>query len=228
LGPTGKCPVCEKPHAAFRDAHDSGEAGVVRVVVDEHEPATGRTSVRTGSTRGHTTGEHDPESGSIKLHLSGDLDVGRPNETRVCHSLEQALERNGITIIEVQPGLDHYGIDRVFKTPHGDINVQVVTAISDTETWRELRKSGEVSLEVTIEEAATLLHETMATKAQAIGRREREDITLVLDADQTGVLSKPRILKAYCNFFQDPVKEFGFRNVWVVGPTADDAIRLDC
>jgi hypothetical protein len=97
--------------------------------------------------------------------------------------------------------------------------VQITMAIADQSTWSALAQAGEYVHRSTVGELAESLYQAIQAKARG-GFRERATLWLALDARLIPVAAWQEVVDEYLSRHQRPCEEFGFADVWVVGPTA--------
>jgi hypothetical protein len=127
----------------------------------------------------------------------------------------------GIQVERVGGARDEHGEDARVRIGKREVVVQCVSLPVEPGSWRELAGQGEVRLSGTINDAVALLRDGLLHKAN-----KAKSTLLVLDMAQIGALVSPALVRAYRARFSDPAVEFGFEQVWLVGPTTRSSQRL--
>jgi hypothetical protein len=161
------------------------------------------------------------EDGSFNARLVGRLDRGRSNEGRALKVLVQAMKAAGTEVERVGGARDEHGEDARLRVGTREVVVQCVSLPVESRSWQELSEQGEVRLSGTNNEAVSLLREALLHKAQ-----KAKGTLLLLDMAQIGALVSPALVRTYRERFPDPASEFGFEQVWLVGPTTGSSQRL--
>ena len=176
----------------------------------DHRPAAGGRSL-----------SHITEDGNFQADLSGPLMIGRPAEPAVMKTLIQALRDAGRTVDMLGGAKDEHGQDAILRLDDTQCDVQIVSLPSDSALWRDLRIQGSASRAGDESSSLQIVREALVHKATSA-----RGTLLVLDASHVGAIINPRLVEAYRARYGNPVIEFHFAEVWIVGPTATSTKRL--
>jgi hypothetical protein len=163
-------------------------------------------------------------AGCVLLEAERVADRGRGGEAQLKQTLQSKLRQDfpNVTIIK---GSDADGEDGLVEIAGRTLVVQIVTSPSAPDFWRTA-KEGLVTERVNLSDAAVWLHATINAKFTKIPETQRAATLLAIDARHAGILATTPALDRYVQRFGDPVAEFGFASVWIVGPTEDYCSRL--
>jgi RNA polymerase subunit RPABC4/transcription elongation factor Spt4 len=161
--------------------------------------------------------------GSITLDVVGATGIGRSGESRVALTLQESLVRTGHQV-EIHDGEDARGIDRAFVVNGERFVFQVTIAPQASDFWQQASRSS-ATTQVPPPHAAGWVREAVIAKADAPAI-QNAPVLLAVDARHAGVVAMPDLIQEYLGSYGDPVTEFGFASVWIVGPTADYCARL--
>lgn len=212
-----------------------------RNIVIAPEPATARATVQpvgavVESPVDHADGrqvDYRPATGGQSVSkmsvvegftatLSGPLVFGRDGEPRAIEVLAHALRLEGRTV-DVKsrdPKRDAHGEDGHVVIDGCETRVQVVTMPANSSLWRQFRDGHTLAHAGDLREAVMLIRAAIERKWHAQG-----DV-LVLDAAHFAALAWRKLVDAYIGEYGDPTGEFGFADVWIIGPTIRSSIRL--
>lgn len=98
------------------------------------------------------------------------------------------------------------------------LTIQVVRALTDPAFWQGLGYSGQASLSLPLDAAASILKAAIELKARKIPMAVRRSLTLALDATDVPGLSLDPVLDEFNKIYGNWVETQGFEAVWVVGP----------
>ena len=142
----------------------------------------------------------------------------------MARTLRQRLEADGAAV-SVRVGEDQRGEDALLIIADKTFTLQIVTTPGDAVFWQQAKTRSAMS-EVPTTEAVVWIRTRIEVKAQRIPPGQRSCTVLALDAQHAGVLADGRVIESYLARFGNPVHEFGFASVWVVGPTVPFCVRL--
>jgi hypothetical protein len=137
--------------------------------------------------------------------------------------LKDRLVQNGHKV-EIVDGDDARGVDRSLVIDGETFTLQVTVAPQASGFWREASRSS-ATTQVPPPHATAWVREAILTKVNA-GRLQDLPVLLAVDARHAGVVAMPDIVAEYLARFDQPVGEFGFASVWIVGPTPDCCARV--
>ncbi|MBU4259289.1 MAG: hypothetical protein KKH45_07890 [Proteobacteria bacterium] len=121
---------------------------------------------------------------------------------------------------------DDRGEDGLIRVGGQDFILQVVTFPIDEIIWGALAR-GEAELSGDRARALELLRETLRHKNRRMASSERSSVILVIDGRNVSSLFSRELVTAYLKKYGAPEKEFGFAQIWLIGPTVWTTIRLD-
>jgi len=184
-------------------------------------------SESTGRGRA-ATADVNPD-GTISLHVSGSSSLGEEGTFKSCQLLVNCLNKPDPRWNPPVPGT-HPSVDCEATAVQGThkLHMQVVRAITKSVFWRELGRSGESGLRnVTPQEAASGIKESIAQKATTIPPADRAGLVLVLNSIDSPSLVLNPVVEEFRRAHLKWAQSLGFREVWIVGPWADLTHRLD-
>ncbi|WP_310682342.1 hypothetical protein [Aliifodinibius sp. S!AR15-10] len=222
------CSVCGLRHYILKadtgKFETTGNPIGTTVEGDPNNPLGRRVENRPASG-GASNGYRD-KYGRFQLENSGPLKNGRENEPHVSKILVKKLRELGYNVkLLVDDAHDNRGEDGILVIDDDKFTLQIVT-IPFKNLWEDLSVKNEATLSGDKKKAVSLLHEAINIKKERYSPSDREKMVLALDLTHCGALVYPNYVKAYINHFGDPVKEYLFKSVWLVGPTTRSTIPL--
>lgn len=188
----------------------------------EQPDASGGKRVESRPAEGGRAVSHVAADGSYTAEFSGVLSKGTPAEPHARRILIEAMQRAGHAASESdKERRDADGEDGFVCIDGAEYVVQVVTMPADDALWREIARLGAAARAGQLSDAVALVRRTIEHKKHA-----RKNCVLVLDAANIGALPSPALVEAYVQAHGDPAAEFGFAQVWLVGPTATSTCRI--
>lgn len=170
--------------------------------------------------------QYDAEGRRMTQALEGPLDRGMANEPRVAEILVAHLREAEGGDVSWEEGDNQRGEDFAVRLPDDRRqSVQVTMAVPNEQPWRDLGRSGSAKFSMDFDE---LVHEVRAAiEAKCkLGREERREMWLALDAYLTPSAARREIADAYLRAYGSPCEEFGFAAVWLIGSTPGACIKL--
>jgi hypothetical protein len=184
------------------------------------------------SERQGRTGSADVEpDGTASWSLTGTPPQNEEDTPYACRTLVQALNAAGEDWSE-PTSVDIPNVDCVSKGRANEkieLRIQVVRAIASQDTWKLLRKSGQVG-ETTVspDELSTVMASAVRKKAEHISDRVvRAGIVLALDATRLPVFTLDVVVNRCRELYGAEIRAAGFKSVWVVGPSQSLTKRID-
>ena len=162
-------------------------------------------------------------AGRVGLKVAGPVDIGKRGERRVIDSVLVTLKEAGLTA-EEEPGRDERGEDHVLIINSERAVLQIVSAPSDAEFWREVAK-GAATSDVELSRAVAWIEKSVREKAK-YDKDLKHSMLLAIDTAHAGVLTPEACVMAYLGEHGDPAEQHGFAGVWLVGPAAQLCARL--
>lgn len=107
------------------------------------------------------------------------------------------------------------------------LEIQVTQAANDGGFWADLSRSGRGSSAGSTAEVARQLWNAIGKKAKKTPPAQRSRLTLALDASLSAAQALPPVLSQFRPAYSREAAALGFREMWIVGPTADLCARLD-
>ncbi|MBI3843527.1 MAG: hypothetical protein HY292_02700 [Planctomycetes bacterium] len=217
------CPACGARH--YRLIAETGRYRVALqrvgfVLEGPRDNPGGRRVDYTPASGGNSSSRRD-EAGGFKVVLSEPLDRGRAAEPHVMKVLVESLGRAGRNAQPVPTARDEDGADGCLSLDGRLVDVQVVMMVVDPDLWQELAAEKETKRAGSIDEAVRIVRTCIEKKS-----RKAKNTLLALDASHFGALVSTQLVHAYLAKHRDPVSEFAFSEVWIVGPTARSSVRL--
>ncbi|MCE9564042.1 MAG: hypothetical protein K8U57_18520 [Planctomycetes bacterium] len=180
----------------------------------------------------HTTFTPD---GKVVLNLAGLSPKNEQDTREVSEFLATFLNDRGInaTLCTENPNKKaeknkEQGVDHWLLIDGKPVGIQVVRALRTPEFWKKLNHDGKVSeLYLTPQQCADSLREAITHKEPKIGREQRPNLILLLDAYRIPAFALGPVVKQFKEVHTATVRELGFHSVYVVGPTSAFVSRLD-
>lgn len=202
------------------------EAHPASVILSGSDPETGDISIDVRDPLGMRSEARLTTGGRITLVVTGAEGVGRSGERRAVHTLREHLQGQGRGVgVVLREGIDARGEDRILEAEGDDFVVQVTTVPQARDFWRDADTSS-ARTDVSVPHGGSWLRDAIEAKASRIPPGQRASILLLIDARHAGILTAEQVTTEYLVQHPDPVKEFGFASVWVVGPTAGHCTKL--
>ena len=175
----------------------------------EYRPASGGQSVSQTDAQGAFTAE-----------LSKGLVSGRKNEPYAVRCLVAVLKQAGHDVHLERGARDDDGEDQLVLIDGKRFTVQVVTLPAEDRVRHTLNAQSRFVEAGDSEKAVGWLRNALRKKRHAKGT------IVVLDAHHFGALVGRKLVGAYLAVHPEPVEEFGFKDVWIIGPTPPFSVRL--
>lgn len=199
-----------------------GLTGSLGLVMDEPGTAERPHAIVVQSPLGARSEARLSADGRVTLQATGPVDIGTRGEPQVHDVLIARLRAEGF-LVEVMRGADDKrGEDGLLVIAGARRTVQVTAVPGSPTYWREAAQ-GSASTSVDAARAIEWMRGAIESKAHI---DDRASTILALDARHAGILADPGLADRYRDMYTSPVTEFGFAQVWVVGPTASHCTRL--
>lgn len=215
------CPECGKQDAVAKvtGVEAKLEQGVIGTVTERVDPVSGVRETEGAPGTGGTSIGRVTEDGIVEHRLVGHLPLGRDNELHIGKILAAYLNGTRRIVARYESGADDRGEDVVLIFADGGRQaVQVTMALGDRSLWGGLRREGQCLHERDVAGVAAELHRSISRKAAKIEPLARPQIWLALDARHTPAAAYDEVIHHYRSAYGEACSEFGFANVWVVGP----------
>jgi hypothetical protein len=223
--PERACPSCGKAQGITvtpKPARMEFRGYAPTIVIHGREQSSGDTVTRVEAP-GASSRSRINARGDISISLTGVEGVGRPGEARVAKVLCAHLKAQG-NDAEIRPGQDNRGEDRILEAGTS-FTLQVVTVPDKSDFWQSASTSS-ASTSVPLAQATQWLEDSIQKKVKRTPEKNRPEMILALDANHSASLAELGVVNAYLKEFGDPVTRFRLAEVWVVGPTAQQCIRV--
>ena len=199
--------------------------GRVGSVADGVDPATGDRTINVNADEVRSKSRLK-EDGSVSLEAEGSHAVRKRAQARAFRTLRQRLEADAhVVTVSVGKAKDDRGEDGILTVDGARYVLQHVTVPGLPTFWHQAT-AGVGRSDVDEAGAVAWMREAINAKGCHTSPRERPKTVLVLDAQHAGVLAFDRIISAYLKLYKDPKAEFGFADVWLVGPTVPRCVRV--
>jgi hypothetical protein len=145
----------------------------------------------------------------------------------VCQILAQRLRRDNGGVGEPRTATGpERGID--CEIPIHDEVLQVqVTRPATPDFWQKLNRDATAERSISSTDAADDLFALVQAKARKTSPADRAQVVLALDATETAVHAMPSVAKAARERCGADIGRYGFKAVWIVGPSDDLVFRVD-
>lgn len=219
-GTPPNCPTCSPRITPATGKYEITPYPIGTVVESPPNHSGGRRVEYRPASGGKAISDTDTV-GSFKAELSGRLERGKSNEPYVMKTLAAALRGQGHQVNRKRGARDDRGEDGLLVVDGRQIEVQIVTMPVDPDVWKTLTATGAFS-------GAGDLHAQVALVRGALERKalSAKGTLVALDAAHFGAIVRRELVDAYLAKYGNPVKEFSFDDVWIVGPTVRSSIRL--
>jgi hypothetical protein len=171
------------------------------------------------------TSRSEVVDGFVKIEVLEAPPRGRENEPNVLGVLASVLTHRNQAKPRIEQGRDANGEDGVLVFPNGDrLAVQIVSVPVDSNHWKNVSK-GKAAVQLSIEEAASWLHEAIEKKKRAIASADGARIVLALDTRHCAQLAHEQVIESFHRQFGDAAI-YGFAQIWLVGPVTGRCWKL--
>jgi hypothetical protein len=161
--------------------------------------------------------------GRIDLTVHRNPDAGRTGERDVRKVLMGKLRAPGHVVDpDPLPARDDRGEDFVLLIDGVRVPVQVAVVPQSPQFWKEA-SGGSAVRSFTPAQAVDELRVAVLAKSFVSDKR---GILLALDVRHLAPFAKATIVAAYLEAHPDPAKEYGWREVWLVGPCPKYCVQL--
>jgi hypothetical protein len=199
-----------------------------RLIAESNFPDGSKETV-VGSAEFRST-THSSSSGELGHEFTGRPVRGESDVLQVCESLQEALRRRGVTLVGTfrTPTGPEGGVDAKGDTADGSVlRVQVIGVI-DQQTMAELGREGRASSDKDVMRLADEVCTAIRKKVASYPASVRGGVTLALDAIRSPGHATAGVVEALRSGpCMEILRESGFHEIWLVGPTADHAYQLD-
>jgi len=180
--------------------------------------------------RGRTASGDADDSGTVTITLVGSSPRGEEGTIQACQRLILHLNAHGESWSEASEVAGTQHIDAIADsagTNTGEtLKIQVVRALTDPGFWKSLGHSGNATLTLSLSECTDILRKAIEFKAEKIPSDIREDLALVLDANDIPGLALDPVAQEFVARYASWARDQGFRGVWVVGPWKEMVNKL--
>jgi hypothetical protein len=217
------CSACGRRHFVLKA--DPGQLKItgspVGMIVegDPNNPLGRRVESRPAS--GGASDSCVAADGSFQVTLSGALDRGRAGESHVIKILFNKLHERDSDIYVDDGARDHFGEDGILVVNGRRMALQIVTVPKSPAVWKGLNVQNTAAVSGDRAAAVSIIRDAIVAKSV-----KAKGTILALDLTHIGAIVNRTLVEAYLAAFGDPVAEFSFEAVWLVGPTARSTIEL--
>jgi hypothetical protein len=186
---------------------------------DPNNPLGRRVENRPAS--GGASDSSTAADGSFQATLSGTLDRGRAGESHVIKILFNKLRESESDIYIDDSARDDFGEDGILVVKSRRIPLQIVTVPNSPPVWKALNVQKTAALSGDQAAAVSLLRDAIVAKSL-----KARGTVVALDLTHIGAIANRTLVEAYLAAFGDPMAEFSFEAVWLVGPTPRSTVEL--
>lgn len=167
--------------------------------------------------------------GSIVSERRGAPGQGETRTERVCRALAAVWRDRGRPWLHIRLAEPHDDCDCLgFYSRDAVARIQVVRADSSQAVYRALQAEGRYGTRAeSLASPAQVLAEAIHKKASRIPRVQRPALILALDAMEASGLVLGPVVRHFREHHGATAADYGFREVWVVGPGPATTYRLD-
>ncbi len=206
------CPRC----GFDRNAPNQGFAP--SIVIEGPDAESGEHALRVDDPAGVRSVARRSNEGRVTLEVTGAAGIGRAGEGRSAHTFKEFLTRGGLEA-DIRDGNDAEGVDRILDLDGSKFVLQFTMAVQAPDFWRQASVSS-ASTQVMQPHAASWIRQAILSKREAAKAHDLPTI-LVIDARHAAPIAHVDVVHEYLSSYGEPVDEFGFSAVWLIGPTAD-------
>jgi len=187
----------------------------------------GTDAVRVADDQGQSVAADLSPDGQAHYEVSGKSRQNEDGVLGVCQILAQRLRRDDNRIGEPRRAMGpERGIDCEIPMCRELLQIQV-TRPATPAFWQKLNIAATAERIISFTEAGDDLVALVEAKANKTSCCDRARIVLVLDATETAVHSMPSVAQAVVEHRGGDIARYGFKAVWIVGPTDDLVFRID-
>lgn len=256
--PPAQCPNCgENPNTVARDlvdrvgaspkliahkppgvspspigigASDSGAIQIEEGLV-VHGKGNDRTeAIRLSDSEGQSTAADLLGDGTARLSIQGRSPQGEEGGEIVCRALIGRLNQYGARWGEPR-FVQETGVDYEARDGEEVLKIQVTRPVRDV--WEPLKHAGLATKDYpSAQQIAAELQLAIQDKVDRLKNQlqpsQLKGITLALNATMTPSSAFGSVVESFRRRHGTWARGVGFKDIWVVGPTADLTFRLDC
>lgn len=215
------CSICGRRAIAevVEDVSVTGEKIGFIVEGDPTNPEGRR--VVSHPAEGGTAESRIDADGSFQAKLAGPLALGRAAEPHVLKVLAKKLREGGSEVLIDTGFKDDRGEDGALIVDGDRFVIQIVTAPHAPQVWRDLRAHAESSFAGDRSTAVEIVRAAIVAKAP-----KAKGCVLALDLSHASALLAPTLVDDYVTKYGDPLSEYAFKAVWLVGITPRSTFQL--
>lgn len=110
-----------------------------------------------------------------------------------------------------------------------ELRMQAVRAVSETNVWKTLGRSGRIEFESTmLDQISALMKNSISLKAARIRPIDRTGLVLLLNALDTPIVCFDDPISSFLRGYGTWATDLGFLGIWVVGPWPSMVKSLTC
>jgi hypothetical protein len=158
--------------------------------------------------------------GAFTTDLSKGLVSGKKNEPYAVRGLVAVLKAEDRDVYLMPGARDEDGEDQLILIDGQRFVVQAVTMPAEDSVWQSLHILGTFTEAGDRGKVVDWVRRALLKKAAAKGA------VVVLDAHHFGALVGRKLVEAYLEVHAKPVEEFGYKDVWIIGPTPPFSARI--
>jgi hypothetical protein len=159
--------------------------------------------------------------GEFQATFSGKLARGRAGESQVTKVLFNKWRELESDVRQDDSARDDFGEDGIIVLNGRRLPLQIVTVPNSPAVWKDLNVNDAAALSGNLAVAVSLLRDAIIAKSL-----KARGAVLALDITHIAAIVNRKVIEQYLAFFGDPVAEFSFESVWLVGPTTRSTVEL--
>jgi hypothetical protein len=191
--------------------------GKIAATVDE----VGKTTIQDfwGSSNSEVA------DGIVTIEVLDNPPHGKQSQVYVLRVLASVLSHGDQSKPQITDGIDSNGEDGILTFAKGEkVPVQVVTVPIDQDHWKKV-SAGHATVTLSVNQAATWIHEAITKKAAVIEPHFRAKIVLALDIRHAAQFAHDDVASAFYDQGGQSF-DYGFLQVWFVASTTGRCRRL--
>lgn len=185
-------------------------------------------AIRKTDSEGQKSSADLYDDGRLVNRISGTPPQGETGSEQVCQILIEALNKQGANWGNPRKVTDKFReeVDCEASDEEKKLEIQI-RRVAKQDEYHRLSKNSEVDSQSNVDDAADMLENAISRKGKKYGPTTRKRLVLALDAIEYSIYSLSPVVDSFRRRHGNSVSKLGFKEIWVVGPTANLTRRLD-